>query len=216
MKIINFIIAILCSLSVQAQPTLKGAYVSKEDKDVIICLMDGYFVETKYNVDTKAFNYTWGGPFVKDGNKLLITIHFDSRDKAAVGKTKEILFVKKDHEIIDKGENILAGNWHMSGRKNGDKITENPLRARRTYKLLTGNRFQWIAINIETGEFSGTGGGVYSFVNGNYTENIEFFSRDSSRVGASLSFTGKVENEQWHHSGLSSKGDPIYEIWTKK
>ena len=108
MKIINFIIAILCSLSVQAQPALKGAYVSKEDKDVIICLMDGYFVETKYNVDTKVFNYTWGGPFVKDGNKLLITIHFDSRDKAAVGKTKEILFVKKDHEIIDKGENILA------------------------------------------------------------------------------------------------------------
>ena len=128
---------------------------------------------------------------------------------------------------INKFDKSLDNLWNITefdnleriktiSRKNGDKITENPLRARRTYKLLTGNRFQWIAINIETGEFSGTGGGVYSFVNGNYTENLEFFSRDSSRVGASLNFTGKVENEQWHHSGLSSKGDPIYEIWTKK
>ena len=66
-------------------------------------------------------------------------------------------------EFFLKGENALAGNWRMSGRKNGDQFTENPLRARRTYKLLTGTRFQWMAINIETGEFSGTGGGTYHF-----------------------------------------------------
>lgn len=215
MKTIYLIAACLLSLSVQAQQDIKGAYSSKEDKEVIICLMDGYFVETKYSVNTKAFNYTWGGPFVKEGNKLLITVHFDSRDKAAVGKTKEISFGEKHQTLIDKGENVLAGNWRMSGRKNGDQFTDNPLRARRTYKLLTGTRFQWMAINIETGEFSGTGGGTYRFINGKYTENIEFFSRDSSRVGASLNFNGKIENGQWHHSGLSSKGDPIYEIWSK-
>jgi hypothetical protein len=215
MKTIYLIAAILFSLSVQAQESLKGAYQSKEDKEVIICLIDGYFVESKYNLNTKAFNFTWGGPFVKEGNKLLITIHFDSRDKAAVGTTKEISFGEKYQILIDKGENVLAGNWRMSGRKNGDQFTETPLRARRTYKLLTGTRFQWMAINIDTGEFAGTGGGTYSFINGKYTENIEFFSRDSSRVGASLNFIGKIENGQWHHSGLSSKGDPIYEIWTK-
>ncbi|WP_439504717.1 hypothetical protein [Sediminibacterium sp.] len=215
MKTIYLIATFLFSLSVQAQQNLKGAYQSKADNEVIICLIDGYFVETKFNSNNKVFNYTWGGPFVKEGNKLVITIHFDSRDKAAVGKTKEIVFGEKHQTLIDKGENLLAGNWRISGRKVGDQITENPLRARRTYKLLTGTRFQWMAINIETGEFSGTGGGTYQFINGKYTEYIEFFSRDSSRVGASLSFTGKVENGQWHHSGLSSKGDPIYEIWTK-
>ena len=92
MKTIYLIAACLFSITVQAQQNLKGAYTAKEDKEVIICLMDGYFVETKYSVNTKSFNYTWGGPFVKEGNKLLITIHFDSRDKTAVGKTKEISF----------------------------------------------------------------------------------------------------------------------------
>lgn len=79
--------------------------------------------------------------------------------------------------------------------------------------MLTGNRFQWFAINPETKEFFGTGGGTYSFENGKYTENILFFSRDNSRVGAHLTFDGKIEDGNWHHSGLSSKGDAIYEIW---
>jgi hypothetical protein len=52
-------------------------------------------------------------------------------------------------------------------------------------------------------------------VNGKYTENILFFSRDNSRVGAQLTFDGKIEDGNWHHSGLSSKGDPIYEIWSR-
>ena len=54
---------------------------------------------------------------------------------------------------------------------------------------------------------------MYEFANGKYTEHIEFFSRDSSRVGASLSFVGKLENGEWHHSGLSSTGEKISETW---
>jgi hypothetical protein len=81
------------------------------------------------------------------------------------------------------------------------------LGARRTLKILTGTRFQWAAINIETKEFFGTGGGRYTFENGKYTEHIEFFSRDSSRVGASLGFDGKIESGAWHHSGLSSRAN---------
>ena len=94
-------------------------------------------------------------------------------------------------------------------------MIEIPLRARHTLKLLTASRFQWAAINRETGDFSGTGGGTYSFANGKYTEHIEFFSRDSSRVGASLIFEDKLEDGNWIHSGLSSKGDPIYEVWAR-
>lgn len=81
---------------------------------------------------------------------------------------------------------------------------------------MSGTRFQWAAINPETKEFFGTGGGTYTFVNGKYTENIEFFSRDNSRVGASLSFKGEVKDGQWHHSGNSSTGNPIYEIWSRE
>lgn len=109
----------------------------------------------------------------------------------------------------------MAGVWRITGRKQGDEMAQMPLRDRRTLKILSGTRFQWVAINIKTGEFSGTGGGRYTFENGKYTEHIEFFSRDNTRVGASLTFDGKVENGQWHHSGLSSAGSPIYEIWSK-
>jgi hypothetical protein len=87
---------------------------------------------------------------------------------------------------------------------------------RKTMKILSGTRFQWIAYNTETKEFLGTGGGTYTSVDGKYVENIEFFSRDNSRVGASLSFDFSLDDGRWAHKGLSSKGDPIHEIWTRR
>ena len=55
-------------------------------------------------------------------------------------------------------------------------------------KILSGTRFQWIAYNTETKQFMGTGGGTYTTINGEYVENIEFFSRDDSKAGLSLKF----------------------------
>ena len=62
----------------------------------------------------------------------------------------------------------------------------------------------------------GTGGGTYSTINGIYTENIEFFSRDNSKAGLSLEFSYSIENNEWNHSGYSSKGDPMHEIWIRR
>jgi DMSO/TMAO reductase YedYZ molybdopterin-dependent catalytic subunit len=73
-----------------------------------------------------------------------------------------------------------------------------------------------MAINAETKEFFGTGGGTYTYVNGKYTEKIEFFSRDSSRVGAVLSFDGMVNGKVWTHKGLNSRGEPLHEEWTRE
>jgi hypothetical protein len=87
---------------------------------------------------------------------------------------------------------------------------------RRTMKILSGTRFQWVAYNVETKEFSGTGGGTYTTENGKYTEHILFFSRDNTRVGTSLQFDFSLEEGKWHHKGLSSKGEYIHEIWTKR
>ncbi|MEL7147197.1 MAG: membrane or secreted protein, partial [Bacteroidota bacterium] len=85
---------------------------------------------------------------------------------------------------------------------------------RKTMKILSGTRFQWIAYNTETREFKGTGGGTYTTENGRYTENIEFFSKDDSKAGISLQFDFEIVDGDWHHSGLSSKGTPIHEIWS--
>ena len=81
-------------------------------------------------------------------------------------------------------------------------------------KILSGTRFQWIAYNTETKKFMGTGGGTYTTKNEEYIENIKFFSRNDSKAGLSLKFSYELMNGKWHHSGLSSKGDPIHEIWS--
>ena len=47
-------------------------------------------------------------------------------------------------------------------------------------------------------------------------ENIEFYSRDNSKAGLSLEFTYSIENNEWNHSGYSSKGDPMHEIWIRR
>ena len=208
---------------------LNGAWLFKQcTKEQVFSFIDGYFVHTVFDKANKKFDYTWGGPYEFSGNSIKVQVQFNTRDKAPIGTTTEVpvkvnggkLDVmmedkRMNFDQIDKGTGALAGAWWISGRKQGDQISERQLAARRTLKVLTGSRFQWTAINIETKEFFGTGGGNYTFKDGKYTENIEFFSRDSTRVGASLSFDGKVEAGAWHHSGLSSQGQPIYEIWRK-
>ena len=212
-----------------AQSTVAGSW-SKQDGSVITTWLfqDGFYSCTKYDVTNKVFSYTKGGTYVVAGNELQMKLAFHTAEKEKVGTTESTLVVVKDQTMkltvngaeenykrMDDGKSALAGHWLITGRMmNGSLQTITP-GARRTIKLLTGTRFQWIAINSETKEFFGTGGGTYTFVDGKYTEHIEFFSRDSTRVGASLSFDGKVEGNNWHHSGLSSKGEPINEVWTR-
>ncbi len=211
------------------QPTLNGAWHAKEgSQEQVFSFVDGYFVHSLYDKANKKFDYTWGGPYEFNGNTLKVQVQFNSKVKDPIGTMIEfplkldgstLKFRMQGRDInftqTDKGDGALAGTWRISGRKQGDQINESPLNPRRTLKILSGSRFQWAAINVDTKEFFGTGGGTYTFKDGKYTENIEFFSRDSTRVGASLSFDGKVEDGAWHHSGLSSRGDPIYEIWRK-
>lgn len=219
------------------QTALDGAW-SFTAGDVVhtAVFVDGYFSHSTFDVKNKQFMGTRGGPYQLDGNDLSIVWQYDTELAAQevnpetwVGKTTNFSINQNDGQVIrilingmetqwnkiGTNDGPLAGVWRMTGRKQGDNISTTPLRDRRTLKILTGDRFQWVAINIQTGAFSGTGGGTYTYENGKYTENIEFFSRDNSRVGASLEFDGVMQDGTWHHSGLSSAGNPIYEIWGK-
>ncbi len=225
------LITLLIGLSKQsiAQTSVTGAW-SKQDGAFTVTLLfqDGYYSYTKYDVANKVFSFTKGGSYSVADNQLSIKYLFHTAEKEVVGTSETMnmsltqqalnLTVNGSTETykrVDDSKSQLAGHWLITGRMNNGNMQTITPGARRTIKLLTGTRFQWIAINIETKEFFGTGGGIYTFVNGKYTENIEFFSRDSTRVGASLSFDGKVEGNNWHHSGLNSRGEPIHEIWTK-
>ena len=195
---------------------------------VTTIVMDGYLAETYYNVKTNEFIKTFGGSWTVDKNIFTLTTEFSSSDSTTVGTSRDVLFELKGDTItfrndekiwtrIDHGESgDLAGAWLFSGRVVDGKTNRRKNGPRKTMKILSETRFQWIAYNTETGKFSGTGGGTYTAKNGKYTEQIAFFSRDNSRVGASLSFDYEVKVNEWHHNGLSSKGKPIYEIWSPR
>jgi hypothetical protein len=233
-RMLTLICVLLCCSGfmspVLSQTNLKGSWILRDGVTTYtLVIIDQYASVSAFEPGTKKFLYTTGGTCMQEGNKLSGKIEFDSRDKTAVGSayawtlehTTEGLILNRNGKTekwvqTDDGKGPLAGNWRITAREqNGQMVPMNP-GARKTIKLLSGKRFQWAAINTDTGEFFGTGGGEYSFNGGKYTEHIEYFSRDSSRVGLSLHFDGKVEGKNWHHSGKSSKGDPINEIWSKQ
>ena len=198
---------------------ITGAWQIKDaEKEQVLIFQDGFFFHTAYNKAEKRFMYSRGGKYTANGDVVNCDISFNSANKEEVGK-KVSLSLKGETEKwqrLDDSSAPLAGVWRITSRMQDGKLTPiHQTGSRQTYKILTGTRFQWAAIDPDKKEFSGTGGGTYTFTNGKYIETIEFFSRDSSRVGASLTFDGKLENGEWHHRGRSSKGDPIYEIWSR-
>lgn len=209
---------------------LNGEPVKNQER--IKIYQDGYFAFGSKETSTDHFLGAGGGLYSNDGEETYTeTFDFYTTQPEKIGTTlsytmdfvddKLVLsYTKKGSSMIEIWEKIsgrddpLNGTWVITGRKREGEIHSMTPGARRTIKILGGGRFQWIAFNSDTREFSGTGGGNYTAQNGKYTEYIEFFSRDDSRVGASLGFDYAVRNGDWHHSGLSSKGDPIYEIWS--
>ena len=201
------------------------------DQEYIKIYQDAYFAFGVKNVSDNAFIGAGGGPYKFEDDKVFETLDFFTLNPLQIGTTtpfkvdldgKMLVMSANTNngmlveiwERISDATDDLTGNWVITGRKREDQISRSTPGARRTVKILSGGRFQWIAFNSETREFSGTGGGTYSAINGKYTENITFFSRDNARVGAKLGFDFEVIDGEWHHSGLSSTGAPIYEIWT--
>lgn len=235
MRTSALILFVLFSGTLAAQ-SLIGAWEFQETSpegqklQVTVILTDGYQVATWYDAETGAFVKTNGGMWSIEGNTVTEVIEFDSENNERVGsevsfdiewgdrRTMRIAGRETWLKKIDGGApGELAGAWLMSGRKRngaGEVQPRDTSRPRKTMKILSGTRFQWIAYNTETKEFKGTGGGTYTTIDGEYTENIEFFSRDDSRVGASLPFNYELVDGAWHHSGNSSRGAPIYEVWS--
>ncbi len=209
---------------------ITGAWKAKQGSSTFtLVFQDGYFSFASFDIPNKKFIRTYGGTFSESGGQLHANIEFDTESKDNVGKhiqlpvsvSGDLLKLHLGANIdewtrIDKGAGELAGNWRISGRMNNGQIQPIQQGARKTLKLLSGTRFQWMAINTETKEFFGTGGGAYTFIEGKYTENIEFFSRDSSRVGASLTFDGSINGNVWTHKGFNSRGEPLHEEWTRE
>lgn len=206
-----------------------GAWRIAGEPERVLIITPAYWTQSIYDRAQRQFTQTVGGTYAARDGLVEGRIEFDSKEAQQVGErftlrmrvegtALTLLHEDGTEEVwtrIDAAESPLAGVWRITGRHANGTFSGMPLRPRRTLKILSGTRFQWVAMNIETGEFSGTGGGTYTFENGKYTEHIEFFSRDGSRVGASLQFDGEVQGDTWRHRGLSSRGEPIDEVWTR-
>ena len=227
-----FLICTFLSFGIMAQGFI-GAWecyhsseAGAELKSVVI-FSDGYQVITVHDAKTGKFVSTNGGTWKVVGDTMIEVVEFDTQNPERVGSAVSfevhidgdamgIVGSDLKFQRIDDGKpGKLQGAWLMSGRvRDGETQSRDTSRPRKTMKILSGTRFQWIAYNTETKEFKGTGGGTYTTINGQYMENIKFFSRDDTRVGASLKFDYSLVDGNWHHQGLSSKGAPIHEIWS--
>jgi hypothetical protein len=234
MRILLFFAVIVFCGSLSAQE-IRGSWKLTEmngqkltDREVVRIYQDGYFAYGSKETGTNNFLNAGGGEYSIEGSVYKEIRDFDTETPGNIGsEISYILEWKNDNQIlisegpvtwtwerISANKDDLTGTWVITGRKRGEEIRRSTPGDRRTVKILSGDRFQWIAFNSATKEFSGTGGGTYTAESCTYTENIEFFSRDDSRVGASLEFQYEIKDGEWHHKGLSSKGEPIYEIWS--
>lgn len=200
-------------------------------KEVILFSGD-YFSWTAFSEKTGAFIETRGGIFSMGNGQLLLKFEFHSADSTKVG-TEETwewssgqngLNLSKDGEKKEAWDSLeeglptdLSGVWLMGGRVRDGETTRREVNVpRKTMKILTGSRFQWIAYNTETRQFLGTGGGSYTAADGKYSEKLEFFSRDNKRVGMQLDFSFDASSGEWHHTGKSSAGEAMHEIWVRR
>ncbi|MGH9457613.1 MAG: membrane or secreted protein [Thermoanaerobaculia bacterium] len=232
MKSVLSAIALLALLSPAAHAAgVVGAWQLTEPDGAVQTLIvtDGQFSVAKYRTDPAKFlstgGGTWTGEPAGDG-EVRFTYEFDTATPERVGTTLNAPLHLEDGQMtidgvtwtrLDDGSpGALQGAWLITGGKRDGEIRTRRPGARRTMKILSGTRFQWIAYNVDTKEFFGTGGGTYTTEGGQYTENIEFFSRDDARAGLSLPFRYELVDGVWHHEGKSTSGNPMYELWTRR
>ncbi|UWX55238.1 DUF4488 domain-containing protein [Maribacter litopenaei] len=226
---ICFTVLTLSILATNAQIS-SGVYISREDDLRHELKVDkGYLTHTVYKTNPAEFIKTVGGFYTTDGKMLTVQLEFNSDFEKDGLRAIEMAYSIQGENIVlqmnddltfekkEPMEQALDGQWLFATRgpdtgqdRRGE---ENP---RKTLKFLMDGRFQWIAYQTETMAFSGTGGGSFTSKDGVYTENIEFFSGDNDRVGASLQFNYEIKGDDWHHTGQNSKGEPMYEIWSRR
>lgn len=228
---IILLILLVTALHFKAKAQLSdGVYLNKTGGvNNLILIKDQYFSFINYDDGNKEFGYTWGGPLRQQANTISLLIEYNSKDSTRIGKTANLHYKDENSAVYISmngserpyiKQKALSQNldalWRITGRQEGNTMRDIPRADRKTIKILVDGYFQWIAINPAQKGFYGTGGGYYQFVDNRYMEKILFFSRDNNRVGQQLHFDGKLENNTWHHRGKSSKGDDIYEIWSKE
>lgn len=224
-----FLIMFITSIAIFAQIN-PGVYIADlENETHELKIDDTFFIHSVYEKSPARFIKTAGGFYSAENDTLKIILEFHSNYALDSITSLSFPFKIENDNLIIKGNsegsfkkqtNVnqdLDGAWLFAtrGPDKGQK-RRGEATTRKTLKFLKDGRFQWIAYDTEGMQFKGSGGGSYTSKDGIYTEKIEYFSRDNSRVGASLEFKYEVKDTDWHHTGKNSKGEPMYEIWARR
>ncbi len=188
-----------------------------------------YLTYSVYESDPPHFLKTLGGFYDIKNDSLKVQLEFNSAAPGEKAGSWSVPYSVQENQLTLRTDTDLVfspaptmpqdldGQWLFATRGPGEgQDRRGDSSPRKTLKFLMDGHFQWIAFNTDTMEFFGTGGGSYSSKDGIYTENIKYFSRDDARVGASLKFDYRIDGKDWHHTGKNSKGEPLYEIWSKR
>ncbi|MDO5509579.1 MAG: hypothetical protein Q4F57_02675 [Weeksellaceae bacterium] len=197
------------------------------DREEVALFTDNYFAVSAKSTANNEFLYAYGGYTQQNAEHTQLTYDFNTQIPETINKSftsytrisgDSLIWTRENAQLvwrqISNRQDELSGVWVFTGRERDGKLSTSTPGDRRTIKILTGGRFQWIAFNSATTEFSGTGGGFYHTQKPDYTEQITVFSRNKDRIGASLEFNYQLKEGVWHHTGTSSGGDKIYELWS--
>ncbi|MBT8311978.1 MAG: hypothetical protein HKP23_03980 [Flavobacteriaceae bacterium] len=229
-----FLAAFFLFLATASAQLQSGVYMAKEtngDRTLTheLKIDDTYLVHTVYQEGPAEFVKSLGGFYKANNGKLDIQLEFNSQYAQDSLRSLSIPYIMEGTILVlnlgkplefERGASLsqdLDGKWLFATRgPDTGQDRRGEANARKTMKFLMDGRFQWIAYHTETFRFSGTGGGLYTTDDGSYTEHIQYFSRDNSRVGAKLKFIYNIKGDDWHHQGKNSRGEPMYEIWSKR
>jgi len=213
---------------------IRGEATDAVDIRMVKIISGGHFVFAFYNDDTQQFYSAGGGTYSYANGRYSEHIEFHTINPNLAGKSVHFSAKFEDNkwyhtgeidgeplkevfERIDEGKGKdHIGAWEIFRLSNDGGKMVGQDKGLRTIKLLSGTRFQWATWDDKKGEFIGTGGGTYETKEGYYTENIEFFSRDSLRVGQEITFGCDIKGDTWHHEEFAgSRGAQINEIWVR-
>ena len=175
-----------------------------------------YLLETVFNAKDGAFVFTRGGFYSTTDKGDEVALEFNSN--FAKDSLKNMTIAKGENwKVVAIPDQDLEGKWLMAGRVKPEGEQRRDLtRSRKTMKFLLDGHFQWTAFDTASMRFMGCGGGTYTAAEGAYIESLDYFSRDNSKVGKVLPFEYRLNDDDWYHKGLNSKGGPMHEIWHKR
>jgi len=213
---------------------IRGEDAGAVDIRMVKIISDGHFVFAFFNDESKQFYSAGGGTYTYVKGRYTEHIEFHTINPDLVGKSIRFSAKIKGNkwyhvgeidgerleevfERIDEAdERVHLGAWEIFRYSNAGGKMEAQEKNLRTIKLLSASRFQWASWDTKNGEFIGTGGGSYDTMDGYYTEHLQFFSRDSIRVGQSITFGCEIKGDTWHHEEYTgSRGLQINEIWVR-